>query len=164
MVHHRILIVANQTLGGEELTEALRERVSAGATELWIVVPATRTPPESAHPALVIPGPNAGIGVLIPSLFDGSADSAAYEQAERRLRGAQERFGDLGIQVGGEVGDEDPFRAVGDVLSRREFDEVIVSARPIGVSHWLHIDLPGRVHRKHHIPVTTVTARVRQDA
>jgi len=39
---HRILLVANQTLGGEELAAALRDRVAKGVTELWIVVPATR--------------------------------------------------------------------------------------------------------------------------
>jgi hypothetical protein len=149
---HRVLIVANQTLGGEDLAAAVRERVGSGATELWIVVPATR--PQDHAPVSI-----AGSGAVF-ALHGGSEDVDAYTLAERRLEAAQGRLAGHGVEVGGEVGDEDPLTAVADVLSRRQFDEVIVSTLPTGASHWLRTDLPSRVHRKFKIPVTTVTSRV----
>ena len=148
---HRILAVANQTLGSEDLAQKVRERVQAGATELWVLVPATH-PRDQSQIAI------AGSGVVFP-LQDGSEDADAYALAERRLQAAQDRFRGLGVAVGGEVGDEDPFDALKDVLARREFDEVIVSTLPTGASHWLRTDLPSRVHRKFKLPVTTVTSR-----
>ena len=149
---HRILIVANQTLGGEDLAAMVRERVQAGATELWVVVPAT-------HPRDQSPVSIAGIGAVFP-VHGASEELDAYTLAERRLQVAQDRFSELGVAVGGEVGDEDPFTAVSDVLSGRQFDEVIISTLPTGASHWLRTDLPSRVHRKFKVPVTTVMSRV----
>jgi hypothetical protein len=55
------------------------------------------------------------------------------------------------------VGDTDPFIAVRTALSSSQFDEVIVSTLPHRVSHWLRLDLPGRVERLG-VPVTVVTA------
>jgi hypothetical protein len=49
-------------------------------------------------------------------------------------------------------------QAVDDALAQRTVDEVIVSTLPHTVSHWLRTDLPARVHRKHQVRVTTVTA------
>ncbi len=145
----RLLLGANQTLGGDELTTAVHDRVAAGATELWILVPArTVTDPLGSSAAV------AGVGRVAP-------ERSGAEVAEARLRDALYRFDRLGIPVGGEVSDKDPFDAVGDVLSKRPFDEVIVSTLPTPISHWLRIDLPSRVHRQHRIPVTTITARQR---
>jgi hypothetical protein len=149
---HRVLLVANQTLGGENLAATLRERVEAGATDLWILVPAT-------HPQDQAPMSIAGTGAVF-ALHGGSEDVDAYALAERRLEAAQDRLRSLGVTVGGEVGDPDPLTAVGDVLSRRQFDEVIVSTLPTGASHWLRTDLPSRVHRRFKVPVTTVTSKV----
>src|SRR5215213_7254023 len=145
---HRILIVANQTLGGEDLAAMVRERIQAGATELWVVVPATH-PRDQAVISI------AGSGAVFP-LHTQSEDVDAYALAERRLEAAQDRFRGLGADVGGEVGHPDPFPAVSDVLARREVDEIIVSTLPTGASHWLRTDVPSRVHRKFKVPVTTV--------
>ncbi len=149
---HRILIVANQTLGGEDLAAMVRERVQAGATELWVLVPAT-------HPRDHSPVSIAGSGAVF-ALHGEAEDADAYAMAERRLQVALDRFRALGVVTGGEVGDPDPFTAVSDLLSRRQFDEVIVSTLPTGASHWLRTDLPSRVHRKFKVPVTTVMSRV----
>jgi hypothetical protein len=147
---HRILVVANQTLGSEDLAATLRERVAGGATELWIVVPATQ-PRDHARVSI------AGSGAVFP-LHD--ATEAAYDLAERRLEVARDHFGHLGVTVGGEVGDEDPFTAVSDALAHRDVDEVIISTLPTGASHWLRTDLPSRVHRRYKVPVTTVLSRI----
>jgi hypothetical protein len=50
-----------------------------------------------------------------------------------------------------------PQHAVRDALAHHEIDEIIVSTLPGGVSHWLRLDLPKRLQRRHHLPVTTVT-------
>lgn len=148
-MEHRILLVANQTLGGDELTEAVRNRVAAGATEIWVVAPAV-TPPDPL-----------GAAALATGAQRVAAGRGGAELAEQRLRDALYRFRALGITVAGEVSDEDALGAVGEALARREFDEVIISTLPTGVSHWLRTDLPSRVQRRFAGPVTTVTARHR---
>lgn len=145
---HRVLIVANRTLGSDEVIAAARERVQAGATELWIVAPAT--PLRDA---------TAAIGVISADLPVLAGSDPAYQQAEKRLHETRDRMASLGVPVGGEVGDADAFKAVGEVLKTRQFDEILVATLPKHVSHWLRADLPSRLHRKHNLPVTTVTTR-----
>lgn len=149
---HRILIVANQTLGGEDLAAMVRERVRTGATELWVLVPATLPRDRSAV---------SGVGSGVRPAGD-AGDNHAHVVARQRLEAAQERFAALGVAVGGEVGDPDPFEAVRQVIARREVDEVIVSTLPAATSQWLRSDLPRRVNREFRIPVTRVIGRVVQ--
>jgi len=153
VAEHQILIVANRTLGGEQLVEAARQRVSAGADAIWIVVPASAPPEDPAAPRL---GTELG---MLPSLsLDRSARPDAYELAEVRLERAQNQLRALGVAVGGEVGDEDPLKAIGDALATHPCEEILISTLPRAASHWLRVDLPGRAHRKFHIKVTTVPA------
>lgn len=153
MANEHILIVANKTVGGDHLVAVARERVASGATGFWVLVPAT-APPSKHEPSGVslLPRPDTG----------GTKPVDAYDLAESRLDLAKARLKTLGVPVGGEVGDEDPLKAIGAVLARRQIDEVIISVLPRSVSHWLHVDLPGRVHRKFSVPVTTVAAKVPQ--
>jgi cell pole-organizing protein PopZ len=60
--------------------------------------------------------------------------------------------------VTGDVVGPDVMKGLAEVLRRRQFDEIIVSTLPPGVSRWLHQDLPHRVERKFGLPVTVVTA------
>jgi nucleotide-binding universal stress UspA family protein len=150
---HRILVVANQTLAGENLAALVRARAGAGPTELWIVVPTT---PLQEQSGTSVPGTGAlGLG-------GESEPLDAHALAERRLQAAVDRFHALGVAVGGEVGNEDPFTAVEDALSRREVDEIIISTLPSGTSRWLRTDLPSRVRRQFNVPVSTVISRVSQ--
>ena len=153
----RILLVANQTLGSVEVAEAVRERVDAGATELWIVAPVTQSRGQTST-ALGALG-----GEVVP-MRDRSPDAHAVDLAEQRLREATHRFRALGITVGGEVGDMDPFRAISNALAHHEVDAVVISTLPAAVSRWLRADLPNRVHRKFHVPVATISSRVGQRA
>jgi hypothetical protein len=43
-VVHQYLVVANHTLGGQELLNAISDRMSRGPAEFWVLVPATPTP------------------------------------------------------------------------------------------------------------------------
>jgi hypothetical protein len=81
-----------------------------------------------------------------------------YSQAQERLEYGLERLRQRGATVrGGEVGSSNALNAIRDALRGQEFDEIIVSTLPSGVSRWLHQDLPHRVERKFRLPVTVIT-------
>lgn len=137
----RYLVVANLTLGGEELMDILRERVDRGGARFHVLAPASY-PPEGWH---------------------AHDEEAAAVAAHRRLNEALNRFRDLGAdEVTGEMGTARPLDAIGDVIRRNgkdTFDEIILSTLPAGPSRWLAMDLPTRVERVHKIPLTHVEAR-----
>lgn len=145
----RHLIVANQTLGTDELARAVRDRLEAGPSEFWVVVPAT--PLTDLAPGFV--PTMGGWPVTVPASREDSRSvaQARLDAALRELRAA-------GATADGEVGDPDPMRAVENALADRQVDEVIVSTLPARVSKWLHQDLPSRIERKFHVPVTHVGA------
>jgi hypothetical protein len=130
----RYLVVANQTLGGEHLAETVRGCLAAGAARFHILVPATQ------------PRDHAAVWT----------EGEARALAQRRLESALGRFRALGAEVGGEVGDERPLQAIQDVVREREFDEIILSTLPPGLSRWLGQDLPHRVERQFDVPVRHV--------
>jgi hypothetical protein len=82
-----------------------------------------------------------------------------YEDARIRLDQGLSKLRELGVTVEGDVGDPDPLTAIQEALKQRQFDEIILSTLPSGISRWLRQDLPHRVERKFHLPVTVVTAR-----
>ena len=150
----QILIVANRTLGGQEMLSTVRERLDAGPSEFWVVVPATV--PTDAHD-LALLGPGGTVGGSLVEAPPHAEDP--YAAAERRLEQGLAALRQLGATVDGEVGDEDPMHAIEHALTRRQFDEIVISTMPTHLSHWLHTDLPSRVHRKFHIQTTTVTGQ-----
>lgn len=143
----RFLVVANQTLGGEALTEQVRARLADHPGSLfYVVVPATH----SAHYAAAA---STGEEAAAPA---PTPDERGVAEAKGRLRHALEQFRRVGAEVAGEVGPPDPIEAVEAVLRREEFDEVLVSTLPPGISRWLGLDLPRRLERRWHVPVSTV--------
>jgi hypothetical protein len=146
----RYMIVANQTLGGDELTRAADARIAKGPCEFWVVVPATLV--TDLAPITFIPMMG---GVPVP--VTGSPEEGRA-LAQARLDVALERLRACGGVADGEVGDPDPMHAIEHSLEGREFDEILVSTLPARLSRWLHQDLPGRVERKFHIPVRHISA------
>jgi hypothetical protein len=132
----RYLVVANQTLGGEHLAKRVRELLSAGPCSFHIVVPATS------------PGDHM-------VWTEGEAEALASE----RLQHALERFRELGAEADGEVGDPAPTDAIRDALRDREFDGIVLSTLPAGISRWLRQDLVHRVERSFALPVTHVVGQ-----
>jgi hypothetical protein len=57
------------------------------------------------------------------------------------------------------VGDPDPYQAILDSVNHEEFDRIIVSTFPAGISRWLGADLINRLARSISVPVTHVVAR-----
>ena len=144
----RYLIVANQTLGGDDLTELVKKRAKAEPSEFFIVVPATPVMEmvQGAEAASVVGG-----STVLPS-----SPEHAREVARQRLDAALSQLRAVGAKVEGQVGDRDPVHAVETALRGRQFDEIIVSTLPKRVSRWLHQDLPRRLEHKTQLPVTHV--------
>lgn len=149
----RYLVVANQTLSSDELVEVLGERAAAGPSEFWIIVPATPVKHLAAKAVPMPPMPVMGGVLSLPGTRE-----EARRLAEEKLQSALRRLAAVGATADGEVGDGDPMRAVEAVLSRRQFDEIIVSTLPERLSHWLHQDFPSRLEHRFHLPVTHVEA------
>jgi len=135
-----ILVVANQSLGSDDLAAMVTERIAQEETHFHLLVPATRPPRD--------------VAAKFESTFTEDADEAAQRQLDVGLAWLRQ----LGATVDGDIGDEDPFRGVGDALNEKPHDEIIISTLPSGISRWLHQDLPHRVERKYKLPVTVVTA------
>jgi nucleotide-binding universal stress UspA family protein len=138
------LIVANQTIGGEQLTAKLDELVSAGPCTLRFLVPVTDT--EGLHQWDYPP-----IDRAIPD-----AHRIAAALAKGRLEHELARLHRAGIEATGEVVEALPVDRVQEVLDEERFDGIVVSTLPRRLSRWLVMDLPHRVARLTDIPVTHV--------
>ena len=142
------LIVANQTLGGDELVQLISRRAKAEPSEFFIVVPATPTVEMvQGVPAMPVMG---GIPLMPAS------PEHARELAQERLNTALAQLKAVGAKVDGQVGDPDPVHAVETAMKGRQFDEIIVSTLPQRMSRWLRQDLPHRLEHKTGLPVTHV--------
>jgi hypothetical protein len=130
-----ILVVANETLGGRSLIEAVRERNAEGHPRFVLCVPQNR--------------PRAGLVVYNDSVFDA---------AQARVDLALEFLRAEGIDVIGEVGDPDPYTATIDAVREYNPDEIIISTFPDSRSGWLRRDLVERVRHASGAPVVHVTA------
>lgn len=129
-----ILIVANQTLGGEKLLALARTRAQAVEdVSFRVVVPQSK--------------PSAGLVIY---------EEAVREAAQVRIDLALMRAAQEGMRASGEVGDPDPFLATMDAVALRRPDEIIVSTHPVLQSGWLRRDLIERIHNASGLPVEHV--------
>ena len=127
-----ILVVANETLGGRELLDAVRER--AGDDVRFILcVPQNR--------------PRAGLVIY---------DDAVFDAAQVRLDLALEVIRDEGIRAIGEVGDSDPFTAAIDAVREYHPEEIVISTYPETRSGWMRKDLIERVREATGLPVVHI--------
>ena len=138
------LIVANQTIGGEQLTAKLDELVSAGPCSFRFLVPVTDT--EGTKQWDYPP-----IDRLIPD-----AHHIAQALAEGRLEHELVRLRRSGIEASGEVVDALPVDRAQQLLHEERFDGVVVSTLPRRLSRWLIRDLPHRIATVSDVPVTHV--------
>jgi len=129
----RVLIVADRTAGGSHLVTAVEDLMKEGPCEFFVVCPST--PPQNSL-----------------TWDEGEVKDAA----RHRLETAMERLRALGATVDGTVGDYHPMAAVRDVMVERDFDLVIVSTLPHGISEWLKLDLPNCIAHASGLPVIHV--------
>lgn len=140
----RYVVVANQTLGGEPLTAKLAELAREESTSLYLVAPVTKTEGEHQwdYPVGDRTGPNAA--------------TLAHALANVRLQQELARLRAAGVDVDGEVVDEDPVPRVRDLASDGTVTAVVVCTLPGQLSRWLRTDLPHRVGRAVAVPVIHV--------
>ena len=131
---HRILVIANETVGGEALRKRIQERGAGKRTQVLVVSPALNTP--LRHWA--------------------SDEDPARAQAQERLQRSLDRLGQAGIQARGEIGDGDPLQAIEDALRTFGADEVIISTHPEGRSHWLERGVVTSARERFAVPITHV--------
>lgn len=152
------LVVANRTLGGPEVLDAIRERMSRGPAAFTVLVPATPTAYlVNEFNALSCAFP------IDPEVLPSAADLVAGErdltEAGAKLDTELRTFRALGATVDGRVTEPDPLEAVSDTLAERPYDEVILSTLPPARSLWLAWDLPPRLRRRIDVPLTVITSR-----
>jgi GABA permease len=131
---HRVLVVANETVGGSQLLDTIRERIAGRDARVLVVCPALNSP--LRHWA--------------------SDEDEAREQAPHRLDTSLETMQGAGIQAAGEIGDGDPIQAIEDALRTFRPDELVVSTHPLGKSHWLERGVVEKARERFALPVTHV--------
>src|SRR3954466_15584027 len=133
-----ILAVANETVGGRALIDAVRrhaERAHEQGRPFEVRVVAPQNDPKHGY-----------------VVYDESVRAAA----ENRLRMTIEPLRGAGIEAHGEVLDPDPYNATMDALGSFKADEVIISTHPGQRSGWLRRDLIDRVKDASGLPVEHV--------
>jgi hypothetical protein len=129
----RLLVVANETVVGKPLIDAVRARAAKGPVEVHVICPQNH--------------PRAGwVGY----------DEEARWAAENRLKATLARLNEAGITATGAIEDPDPYTAIMDELGRGDYDEIIISTHPETRSGWLRRDLIQRVRQATRRPVEHV--------
>jgi phosphopantetheine adenylyltransferase len=133
-----VLVVANETLAGRELIEAVQRRAAQGPIRVVVVAP--------------VNDPVAGYVV-----YEDTRRAAAGRRLDRTLTALR----DAGIPAHGAVFGGGPLDAVKDILAQEHVDELIVSTHPEAKSGWLRRDLIGEIRKAAGIrPVEHVVADV----
>ncbi|MEX2212407.1 MAG: hypothetical protein WD689_11695 [Gaiellaceae bacterium] len=131
----RVLVLANETVGGAALRAAIREKTAGYPTsKVHVVVPALNSPVR--HWA--------------------SDEDPARRAAEGRLEASLTRLREGGIAASGKVGDGEPLVALEDGLRLFGADEIIISTHPEGKSHWLEKGIVEEARARFAVPITHV--------
>ena len=158
----RYLVVANQTLGGADLRTAVHERAASGPAHFHVLVPDTRGEHHAGSWAGGFGAPAGGQGgaVFVAAGSVGGPESGddVTRLARHRLREMLHQVSEAGADVDGEIGAPEPLEAIRQVLQGQQFDEILLSTLPAGLSRWLRMDLPSRVQRVFDGPVTVIEA------
>ncbi len=130
----RILVVANETVGGHALREEIKRRSEGFREDVLVVSPALNAP-------------------LRHWVSD---EDGARVAAQERLEVSLARLAAAGVGARGEVGDGDPLQAIEDALRTFGADEVIISTHPEGRSHWLERGVVSGARERFSVPITHV--------
>jgi hypothetical protein len=128
-----ILVLANETIGGQPLLDKVLERHRDSEARFHVVVPLTR-----------------------PKHGNVIYDEAVRDGAQVRVDLALAFMREHDIDATGEVGDQDPFNAAVDAIAQHGIDEVIVSTHPATASGWMRRDLVERLREATGLPVDHV--------
>jgi hypothetical protein len=129
-----ILVIANETVGGERLRHEITSRSEGSREQVLVVCPALNSP--LRHWA--------------------SDEDPARAAALERLNASLQRLREMGVEARGEVGDGDPLQAMEDALRTFGADEIIISTHPPGRSHWLERGVVEKARERFAVPITHV--------
>ncbi len=129
----RVLVVANETVAGKPLIDAVRKRADGDEVEVHVISPQNQ--PKHGY-----------------VIYDEHVRDAAQNRLEMTLALLRE----AGIKADGEVMDPDPYTAVMDALGEQDYDEIVISTHPETRSGWLRQGLVDRVQRAARRPVEHV--------
>ena len=130
----RVLVVANETVGGDELMSAIGELALSQRTQFLVVCPALNS--------------------RLKTLTSDSDD--ARHAAQDRLDQTLDRLGAVGVEAEGEIGDVDPLVAIEDAVRTFHPDEIVISTHPEGRSNWLERGVVGGARERFDLTVTHV--------
>lgn len=130
----RVLVVANETVGGDELMEVIGELALTGRSLFYVVCPALNSRLKTWT----------------------SDEDPARAAAQKRLQATLERLSTVGIEARGAVGDVDPLVAVEDAVRKFRPNALVVSTHPEGRSNWLERGVVSALRERYDVPVTHV--------
>jgi hypothetical protein len=130
----RILVIANETVGGHTLRSAILEKSLDVREEVLVVTPALNSPLKHWV----------------------SDEDDARAAAQQRLDTSLAQLAEAGVEARGEVGDGDPLQAMEDALRTFGADEIIISTHPPGRSNWLERGVVEKARERFAVPITHV--------
>jgi len=139
---HRVLVIANETVAGRKLHDAIRRATLGQPSQVLVVSPALNSP-------------------LRHFVSD---EGKARQAAQDRLNGSLHALADAGIEASGEVGDADPLQAIEDALRTFGADEIIISTHPEGRSNWLEKGVVSGAQQRFTVPITHVVVDLQAEA
>ena len=141
---YRVIVMANQTVGGRALLEEIKARCQGRTSEILVVVPAL-TSSQLEHWASDVDG--------------------AIAEARQRLEDSLRAMGSAGLTARGDIGDHhEPNAALEDALRYFAADEVIISTHPPHKSRWLERGVVDRARREVPLPITHVVVDLDAEA
>jgi len=139
---YRLLVIANETVGGGALIDEIRRRCQGRECEILVVTPA--------------------LAASRVSHWTSDVDEA-IELARQRMELSLIAIGELGLKAKGEVGDSDPNVAIEDALRLFPADEILISTHPPERSRWLERGVVERARERIDLPVTHVVVDLSVD-
>jgi hypothetical protein len=136
----RILVVANETVGGRTLIDALEEEAGEGPATVVVVCPQN----QPRHGNVI---------------YEDSVAAAVGNRLQMTLDILRE----AGIEAVGELGDPDPYSATMDAVDYHDPDQIVISTHPETRSGWLRRDLIDRVREDTALPVRHVVVDLDAD-
>jgi GABA permease len=135
----RVLVVANETVGADELLNELRRLKNESAIDYFVCVP--------AHPL------HTGQGAA------WSAEASVIA-ARHRLQNVLGILRGEGLKADGELGDHRPLHAMDDAVRAFKPDLIVISTHPEERSQWLRQDIVERARSKYGLPIRHIVSRV----
>lgn len=111
---HRVLVLADDAVGGQELLDAVRARAEGRTRHVLVVVP-----------------------LPAPAVAEWTGDAGdAREVAQSRLDETVRLLRSAGLDARGELGEIDARQAVEDALRTFAADELLIASPPDSTAHW----------------------------